>query len=50
MIVVTAKDLNPAERAALEQRVRGLLLKGGTTPAQLLGHLAHPDWRKGTSA
>jgi signal transduction histidine kinase/CheY-like chemotaxis protein len=39
VIVLTAKQLNAGERAALEQRVRGLLHKGSTPPAQLLGRV-----------
>jgi signal transduction histidine kinase/CheY-like chemotaxis protein len=39
VIVLTAKELSSGERAALEQRVRGLLHKGSTPPAQLLGRV-----------
>lgn len=36
IIILTAKDLAPHERRTLNQRVNGLLTKGGTTPEQLL--------------
>lgn len=36
VLVLTAKELTNEERLFLSQRVRGLLLKGGVTPEQLL--------------
>ncbi len=37
VIVLTAKELRADERTYLDQRVRGLLRKGATSPEQLLG-------------
>src|SRR5438876_11402246 len=40
IMILTAKDLSSAERAALNQRVNALLTKGLTTTEQLLGKVA----------